>query len=105
MPIRSWLFLLDGADDARLRAAAARAAGRSGDARSYWKSGLIGGALSLVAYWIAIWAMTVAPIALVAALRETSVLFAAVDRGGRPEGAAARRAHHRGGDDRRAGWC
>src|SRR5262249_38513935 len=36
-----------------------------------------GGALSLAAYWIAIWAMTVAPIAMVAALRETSVLFAA----------------------------
>jgi uncharacterized membrane protein len=44
----------------------------------FWQSGLIGGALSLAAYWIAIWAMTVAPIALVAALRETSVLFAAV---------------------------
>ena len=40
--------------------------------------GLVGGALSLGSYWIAIWAMTVAPIALVAALRETSVLFAAV---------------------------
>ncbi len=43
----------------------------------FWKSGLIGGVLSLVAYWIVIWAMTVAPIALVAALRETSVLFGA----------------------------
>ena len=43
----------------------------------FWKEGLIGGSLSLAAYWIAIWAMTVAPIALVAALRETSVLFAA----------------------------
>jgi drug/metabolite transporter (DMT)-like permease len=31
--------------------------------------------MSLAAYWIAIWAMTVAPIALVAAVRETSVLF------------------------------
>ena len=39
--------------------------------------GLVAGALSLASYWIAIWAMTVAPIALVAALRETSVLFAA----------------------------
>ena len=39
--------------------------------------GLIAGSLSLGAYWIAIWAMTVAPIALVGALRETSVLFAA----------------------------
>jgi drug/metabolite transporter (DMT)-like permease len=38
--------------------------------------GFAGGAMSLAAYWIVIWAMTVAPIALVAALRETSVLFA-----------------------------
>jgi drug/metabolite transporter (DMT)-like permease len=42
-----------------------------------WRGGLIGGVLSLAAYWIAIWAMTKAPIAIVAALRETSVLFAA----------------------------
>lgn len=42
-----------------------------------WKSAFIGGTLSLAAYWIAIWAMTVAPIAIVAALRETSVLFGA----------------------------
>jgi len=41
----------------------------------FWKAGLAGGVLSLGAYWIVIWAMTVAPIALVAALRETSVLF------------------------------
>ena len=32
--------------------------------------------MSLGSYWIAIWAFTRAPIALVAALRETSVLFA-----------------------------
>jgi drug/metabolite transporter (DMT)-like permease len=37
--------------------------------------GLMGGALSLGSYWIAIWAMTKVPIAQVAALRETSVLF------------------------------
>jgi drug/metabolite transporter (DMT)-like permease len=40
--------------------------------------GLAGGALQLGSYGVAIWAMTVAPIALVAALRETSVLFGAV---------------------------
>ena len=40
--------------------------------------GLAGGALQLGSYGIAIWAMTVAPIAIVAALRETSVLFGAV---------------------------
>ena len=43
----------------------------------YWKMGLAGGALQLASYGIAIWAMTIAPIALVAALRETSVLFGA----------------------------
>lgn len=42
----------------------------------YWKSGLAGGAMSLLAYSIVIWAMTQAPVALVSALRETSVVFA-----------------------------
>jgi drug/metabolite transporter (DMT)-like permease len=32
--------------------------------------------MSLGSYWVAVWAFTQAPIALVAALRETSVLFA-----------------------------
>jgi drug/metabolite transporter (DMT)-like permease len=41
-----------------------------------WRIAFAGAALSTAAYAIAIWAMTVAPIALVAALRETSVLFA-----------------------------
>jgi drug/metabolite transporter (DMT)-like permease len=41
----------------------------------YWKSGLAGAILSAAAYWIVIWAMTKAPIAAVAALRETSILF------------------------------
>ncbi|MFZ1105030.1 MAG: EamA family transporter [Hyphomicrobiaceae bacterium] len=41
-----------------------------------WPIALGGAVLSTAAYAIAIWAMTVAPIALVAALRETSVLFA-----------------------------
>ncbi len=46
--------------------------------RRYTGQGLLGGAMSLAAYWIAIWAMTRAPIAVVAALRETSVLFSAL---------------------------
>jgi drug/metabolite transporter (DMT)-like permease len=41
-----------------------------------WRTGLITGALAAGAYWIAVWAMTQAPIASVAALRETSILFA-----------------------------
>jgi drug/metabolite transporter (DMT)-like permease len=44
----------------------------------HWKTGLAGGALQLISYGIAIWAMTVAPIAVVAAVRETSVLFGSV---------------------------
>ena len=46
--------------------------------RRGWRVGLGGGACSLAAYGIVLWAMTRAPIAAVAALRETSVLFAAL---------------------------
>ena len=46
--------------------------------RAHWRRGLAGGAFSVVAYAIALWAMTRAPIAAVAALRETSVIFAAI---------------------------
>jgi len=42
-----------------------------------WR-GLAGGGLSAAAYAISVWAMTEAPVALVASLRETSVLFAAL---------------------------
>lgn len=43
-----------------------------------WKLAAGGGIMSMLAYFIAIWGMTQAPIALVAALRETSVLFGAL---------------------------
>jgi drug/metabolite transporter (DMT)-like permease len=42
----------------------------------FWRSGMIGAIFSGSAYWIVIWAMSIAPIAMVAALRETSILFA-----------------------------
>ena len=41
-----------------------------------WRTGFLSGGLSLASYWVAIWAFTKAPVALVAALRETSVLMA-----------------------------
>ncbi len=44
--------------------------------RGHWRSGLGGGLMSLAAYAIVIWAMTQAPVALVSALRESSVVFA-----------------------------
>ena len=37
---------------------------------------IVGGGCTLVSYGIALWAMTLAPVAAVAALRETSILFA-----------------------------
>ena len=46
--------------------------------RGHWLRALAGGACSVGSYAIALWAMTRAPVALVAALRETSVIFAAV---------------------------
>ena len=46
--------------------------------RHQWWRGLIGGGGSLGAYGLALWAMTKAPVATVAALRETSILFAIV---------------------------
>jgi drug/metabolite transporter (DMT)-like permease len=47
-------------------------------ARQYWLRGLFSGALSAAAYGVVLWAMTRAPVAAVAALRETSVIFAAL---------------------------
>jgi len=43
-----------------------------------WRRGLLGGFCSVAAYGIVLWAMTRAPVAAVAALRETSVIFAAL---------------------------
>jgi drug/metabolite transporter (DMT)-like permease len=45
---------------------------------NHWKRAIAGGACAVAAYGIALWAMTRAPIAIVAVLRETSVIFAAV---------------------------
>ena len=42
-----------------------------------WRIAMMGGALVSLSYGTALWAMTKAPIGMVAALRETSVLFAA----------------------------
>ena len=46
--------------------------------RARWPLGLGGAVASMGSYGIALWAMTHAPVATVAALRETSVLFAAL---------------------------
>ncbi len=41
-----------------------------------WRTGLLGAAGTVLSYGAALWAMTLAPVALVAALRESSILFA-----------------------------
>jgi drug/metabolite transporter (DMT)-like permease len=71
----AWLFVLD----VLFFSACTLLAGRAAAFRASpadWRRGLAAGALSLASYGIVVWAMTRAPIALVAALRETSVLFA-----------------------------
>jgi len=73
----SWLLFLEGLPYVgwvlwRGRAPAVRYLARG------YRLGLIGGFGSLAAYAIVLWAMTRAPVAAVAALRETSVLFAAL---------------------------
>jgi drug/metabolite transporter (DMT)-like permease len=64
--------------------------------RLRWKLGFLGGICTAASYGLALWAMTVAPIALVAGLRETSVIFGTVfaclflkERFGLPRYAAA----------------
>lgn len=75
------LFVLDGLPYPALVYFRRSAAGRQAIlayARRRWPLAALGGTASIGSYAIALWAMTVAPIASVAALRETSVLFAAL---------------------------
>jgi len=72
-----WLFVLTALLFLALRA------GRDASAvarqvLSGWRTGMLGGACTLASYGLALWAITRAPIALVAALRETSVIFGVV---------------------------
>lgn len=73
----AWLLLLQGLIFVGLvvvlrRHAALQYAGR------HWRRGLAGGLFLIASYGIVLWAMTLAPVAAVAALRETSVIFAAM---------------------------
>ena len=75
----AWLFLIHGAITpvicwivAKDRRMYVSALGR------HWKLGILGGVLSMLAYGIVVWAQNLAPLALVSALRESSVLLAGV---------------------------
>ncbi|RSZ57442.1 EamA family transporter [Massilia atriviolacea] len=71
-----WLFALSAC--VLLVALAGRRHALRAYARAYWKTGLLGGFVSMASYGLALWAMTAAPVAVIAALRETSILFAAL---------------------------
>ena len=73
----AWLFFFMGLPFGLIVFAVKRGALIS-HARRYWMRGIGGAALSGLSYGIALWAMTRAPVAIVAALRETSVIFAAL---------------------------
>jgi phosphonate utilization associated putative membrane protein len=75
------MFVLDGLPYPALVWLRRSASGRQAIlayARQRWPLAALGGAASIGSYAIALWAMTRAPVASVAALRETSVLFAAL---------------------------
>lgn len=72
-----WIFVLNGV--ALIAWQMARGNLRARDlARADWGRGIFGGVATLASYGFAVWAMTRAPLPMVAALRETSILFAAL---------------------------
>jgi drug/metabolite transporter (DMT)-like permease len=71
----AWLYLLEGV--VAIYLVASRPLDFAGLRLRTWALGLFGGLCSALAYGLAIYATTLAPIGLVSALRETSVIFAA----------------------------
>jgi drug/metabolite transporter (DMT)-like permease len=72
-----WIFVLDLLPIV-LVAAAIHGRETASYALRRWRAGTVGALCTLASYGIVLWAMTIAPIAAVAALRETSVIFAAI---------------------------
>jgi drug/metabolite transporter (DMT)-like permease len=73
----AWLFFFDGFG-VSLVAMLRHRSGTWALALRLWKPGLLAGALSMAAYGLVIWALTLAPMGPVSALRETGVVFAAI---------------------------
>ncbi|WP_159236669.1 DMT family transporter [Raoultella terrigena] len=72
-----WSFLMNGSC-LLVWATIARRREVSRYLRQHWHNGLLGGVSTMGSYGLALWAMTQAPLAVVAALRETSILFGAL---------------------------
>ena len=73
----AWLAILDGLP-MLIAAAVLRRAALARHLSVRMLKSAAGGALQLTAYGLVVWALTLAPMAAVSALRETSVLFAAI---------------------------
>lgn len=71
-----WFFALNGLV-ILLYGVARRGAAVPAYWRANWRRAVFGGSFAVAAYGIALWAMTRAPVALVAVLRETAVIFGA----------------------------
>ena len=72
-----WLFILTGIP-LLLTALTVHRSRFMGLARPIWVKGLGAGVISASAFWMVIWAMTVAPMGLVSAVRESSVAFVVI---------------------------
>lgn len=72
-----WLFLLSGLP-LPIWALRTRAPALLSYARANWGYGIVGGVGTLTSYGVVLWAMTQAPVAMISALRETSILFGVV---------------------------
>ena len=73
----AWLFVLDGFPIMAIAWSLRRGQMVRGLGRE-WRKGCASGALQFGAYGLVIWAMSLGPMAAVSALRETSVIFAAL---------------------------
>lgn len=73
----AWLFLLMGPPQLVL-ALVLRGPGLVHGLRRAWRPGALSGVIAMASYAVVIWAMSLAPIAYVSALRETSVVIAAI---------------------------
>ncbi len=73
----AWLFLIQGSSIPLLFAATRGWPAMARPSAETWKA-VVGGLFGMIAYGIAIWALSVSPMGRVSALRETSVLFAVV---------------------------
>ena len=73
----AWLFILDGIP-LSIITLAMRGRHALDWIKGNWVRGTAGGAMSVVGYWLVVWALSIGALAPVAALREVGVIFAAI---------------------------